>query len=90
VAKATRFWHRKARWQRVTRLMARDGDSCAICGTTLYRAVRDANAPNYITFDHVVPRSAGGGDLLENLRLAHRSCNEQRGCDPLLPEQEAA
>lgn len=29
--------------------------------------------------DHVVPRVAGGGDELDNLRPAHASCNRSRG-----------
>jgi len=31
------------------------------------------------TFDHVVPRSLGGGENHKNLRLAHRRCNSKRG-----------
>lgn len=31
--------------------------------------------------DHVVPRSLGGSDELDNLRPAHRSCNGSRGTD---------
>jgi 5-methylcytosine-specific restriction endonuclease McrA len=29
--------------------------------------------------DHVVPRSLGGSDEIDNLRPAHRSCNGRRG-----------
>jgi 5-methylcytosine-specific restriction endonuclease McrA len=29
--------------------------------------------------DHVLPRSRGGSDALENLRPAHRACNSARG-----------
>ena len=28
-----------------------------------------------ITIDHLVPKSKGGGDNIENLRLAHSICN---------------
>ena len=31
------------------------------------------------TIDHFVPRSKGGGNELDNLRYAHRFCNQQRG-----------
>lgn len=89
MAKARGFWHRKHRWQRVTRLMARDGMGCAICGEPLDRHVRDPNDEAYITFDHIVPRARGGVDKLDNLRLAHRVCNSERGCDPVMPEEEA-
>ncbi len=79
-------WHRRERWRLVTRLMARDGEVCSICGEALDRAVRDHHADRYITFDHIVPRAAGGTDAVANLRLAHQLCNNQRGNDPLLPE----
>jgi 5-methylcytosine-specific restriction endonuclease McrA len=29
--------------------------------------------------DHILPRSLGGSDALENLRPAHRTCNSARG-----------
>lgn len=88
MSKARKHWHRKWRWQRVTKLMARDGTNCALCEELLDRRVRDPRATNYITFDHITPRAMGGTDRLDNLRLAHRRCNELRGCDPILPEQE--
>jgi 5-methylcytosine-specific restriction endonuclease McrA len=90
VSKVKRHWHRKWRWQRVTKIMARDGSSCSICGKPLARGYRDPNHESYITFDHIVPRSRGGASDLGNLRLAHRSCNTLRGNDPIPPEQEAA
>lgn len=31
------------------------------------------------TFDHIRPRSKGGGDELENLQLAHAACNKRKG-----------
>lgn len=88
MSKARKHWHRKWRWQRVTKLMARDGQACALCDEPLDRHLRDPKHERYITFDHITPRAMGGTDALANLRLAHRRCNELRGCDPLLPEQE--
>src|SRR5690606_4927281 len=35
--------------------------------------------------DHLIPRSMGGTDDLENLRPAHRSCNSRRGARLLTP-----
>lgn len=55
---------------------------CAICGHRfpregeLSKSAAIAFAP---TFDHIVPRSRGGTDSLDNLRLAHRKCNHARG-----------
>ena len=35
-----------------------------------------------VTIDHLEPQAFGGGDELENLRLAHASCNSSRGVRP--------
>ena len=35
------------------------------------------------TADHIIPRSLGGEDTIENLRPAHLSCNASRGNRPL-------
>jgi hypothetical protein len=83
VSKAVRYWHRKQRGLDITRLMARNGSNCTICGEALDRRIREPRDPRAISFDHIVPRSAGGDSKLANLRLAHRECNERRGNDPL-------
>ncbi|MCG7231006.1 HNH endonuclease [Corynebacterium propinquum] len=44
------------------------GDRCHLCGK------RGATSA-----DHVIPRSKGGDDSLDNLRPAHTSCNYARG-----------
>lgn len=31
-----------------------------------------------ITFDHILPKSKGGDDELENLQLAHFRCNQTK------------
>ena len=31
------------------------------------------------TIDHIIPRSKGGGDEIENLQLAHARCNKIKG-----------
>jgi 5-methylcytosine-specific restriction endonuclease McrA len=31
------------------------------------------------TVDHILPKSKGGGNALENLQLAHRGCNIRKG-----------
>lgn len=55
--------------------------SCWLCGETV--SSKDASR------DHVIPRSKGGPDKLANLRLAHASCNENRGNEDLISEEEA-
>jgi 5-methylcytosine-specific restriction endonuclease McrA len=75
--------YRKAHGRMVTRPIARDGSDCAICRKALDRSVRDERSPDYITLDHITPKSAGGDDKIQNLRLAHSRCNNARGCEPI-------
>lgn len=88
--KTAGFWYRRERWKLVTRLMARDGVNCTICGEPLDRKVKDHNHPRYITFDHIVPRSHGGSDAYTNKRLAHSLCNSTRGNDPVPLDAEVS
>ena len=74
---------RRERWRLITRLMARDGETCQLCGGEVDRSIRDELHPLYITFDHRITRAAGGLTVFANLQLAHRACNETRGSDPL-------
>lgn len=90
MSKTRGYWHRKQRGLDITRLMARDGDGCSICGSRLDRSVREVNHPRCISFDHILPRSRGGTTELSNLRLAHRDCNSARGNDPLVEEPEVS
>lgn len=88
MGKSTYLFHKKLRGVRITKLMSRDGLNCTICKECLDRHVKDCRADNYITFDHIVPRSLGGGNTLDNLRLAHQVCNRRRGNDPIPVEEE--
>lgn len=57
---------------------------CAICGEPMptgrfnvpHATVWKKRRP---TFDHIRPRTKGGGDEPENLQLAHAQCNKQKG-----------
>jgi len=86
--KAYKNFHRRLRGQRITAIMSRDGVVCALCPRNLDRHVKDPLSHDYVTFDHIVPRSRGGLDTVDNVRLAHRRCNELRGNDPTMPEEE--
>ena len=48
------------------------GRVCHLCGL-----------PGAYTLDHLLPRSLGGGDELDNLAPAHKTCNSSRGAMPL-------
>ena len=52
--------------------LARFGTVCHLCGRE-----------GATTADHIVPRSMGGDDALDNLRPAHNRCNASRGNLPL-------
>ena len=59
------------RWQR-GHLVKKYGNICYICEEA-FRSIKE------ITFDHYIPLSKGGFDVLENYRLAHSSCNQLKG-----------
>lgn len=52
--------------------LAAKGTVCHLCGLA-----------GSTTADHVVPRSLGGADAVDNLEPAHRACNSARGTMPL-------
>ena len=65
-------------WFSLQQVGDRDGWRCHLCGRRVDKNLsgKDRLGP---TIDHLVPISAGGMDVLENVRLAHRSCNITRG-----------
>lgn len=65
-------WGGRVAQRLVLLTLATYGTRCHLCGQD------GANSA-----DHLIPRSRGGLDLLENLRPAHRSCNYARGDMPL-------
>jgi hypothetical protein len=65
----------------VDALVERDGPMCWLCSGTIDFTIKSGmkGSDEGHSFDHVVPRSKGGSDDLENLRLAHWGCNRDRG-----------
>lgn len=61
------------------KLLARDGDECWFCGS----AMRDD-----CTIEHLVPKSKGGGNRLDNYALAHAACNQKAADMPLVKKIE--
>lgn len=51
------------------KLCKRYGNKCLCCGQKVDK----------LTMDHVVPRSDGGADSIENIQPLCRSCNELKG-----------
>lgn len=63
-------------WIRTDKRLAlylRDRFACLYCGVDLTSA-----APENVTLDHLVPRSAGGSNEATNLATACRACNCSR------------
>jgi len=60
-------------------LCERDGWVCQICFGPVDREIMSRYHPYGMSFDHVIPESAGGGWTWANLQLAHRGCNVMRG-----------
>ncbi len=52
-------------------ILARDRDTCQYCGVQPGRS--------FLTIDHVLPRSQGGGTTWENVVTACRECNRKKG-----------
>ena len=66
-------------------LFKRDGGWCRLCGLPVER--KHDNPKLRATIDHIIPRSKGGGNNLENLQVAHAGCNYEKA-DNLEGEQE--
>ena len=54
-------------------LVKRDGFNCMLCGQTLENRI--------IHIDHIDPVALGGAHIMENVRLAHSTCNEEDALD---------
>jgi hypothetical protein len=67
----------KQKKSRKQQLDKKDGSCCWWCGKDL--------APSEQTLEHMIPRSMGGGNNLENLRIACRQCNSSRRNNPFPP-----
>lgn len=63
-------WITKVRRRRI---YARDQHRCIYCNELAER----------LTLDHVIPRSAGGSNVSENLLTACMDCNRDRGNQPV-------
>jgi 5-methylcytosine-specific restriction endonuclease McrA len=61
-------------------IFRRDGGSCVYCGVPVRRLEKGlSRAGDLATLDHVQPRSMGGRLRPDNLVLACRACNNERG-----------
>lgn len=67
-------------------LIDRDGFVCYLCEVEFTKADLESDGKNKVTIDHVIPRSRGGEDDLDNYGLAHFSCNQEKADRLWLPD----
>lgn len=44
---------------------------CGICSLPIVNT-------DHVTVDHIIPKSKGGSNRVDNMQPAHRSCNEEK------------
>lgn len=59
-------------------VIERDGTICVYCGWVLVES-NDPHRANRLTLDHIIPRSLGGRNTLENLVVSCAPCNTAKG-----------
>lgn len=65
---------RAGRRETIYRMLAKKHDGtapCFVCG----KHVKEKNA----TLEHIIPKSKGGTDEMDNLSISHYQCNQRRG-----------
>lgn len=60
------------------------GSSCCYCHEPIEskyanERIYGHNHPKRLSLEHLLPRSCGGSDSIENLRPCHLGCNARRG-----------
>jgi 5-methylcytosine-specific restriction endonuclease McrA len=62
-------------------ILARDGYVCRWCGCKTFRVPPNTRRLHqfHATIDHVVPRSRGGTNDVDNLVMSCFGCNQRRG-----------
>lgn len=54
------------------------GDICQSCNVRMHFEIRFRTHRHYATIDHIIARSLGGGDELENIQVICRDCNNEK------------
>jgi 5-methylcytosine-specific restriction endonuclease McrA len=71
----------RAEWREL--LLLKQRGRCGLSGHLFPLESQNFDPSVYValaaTFDHIVARSKGGADDIENLRLVHAVCNKMRG-----------
>lgn len=72
---------KRQKWA-IKQLIRKHNGCCALCGGR----VELSEGSRQATVDHIIPVSRGGTDDITNLQLAHRDCNQARGCDHVVAD----
>lgn len=75
-------WHGDTSSKMLRLVMATYGWQCHLCGLPIDPDAKP-RTPEYMSADHLIPRSMGGTHTLDNLRPAHMGCNARRGNKPI-------
>lgn len=67
----------KAHRDRLRRQVARGHPPCHLCHEPIDYSLKSPD-PYSFEIDHVIPRSKGGADTVDNLAPAHRRCNREK------------
>jgi len=78
----SKHWRPDTAASKVEQLRARDGDRCWLCGKHIdFKAV--PNSSKAWSVEHLLSKSSGGPDVLDNLVLCHPPCNRILANRPL-------
>ncbi|REH88586.1 HNH endonuclease [Staphylococcus felis] len=67
-------------------LIKRDGQKCYLCGNDVIFS-ENTNDDYYPSIEHVKPLSKGGTHTWDNVKIAHRKCNWEKGVNLIPPPQ---
>lgn len=71
-------WINKEMYLRIVNIHKYNGIlTCELCNESI--GSKSNNDNRAFSLDHIISVSKGGHNLVENLRVAHRICNEKRG-----------
>ena len=77
---------KRALWEHNKKIVLATQSVCGLCGKPVDKSIKYPD-PMSPTVDHIIPVSRNGDPIsLDNLQLAHRYCNRQKG--DRLPEKE--
>lgn len=87
--RADRQGQHRTQFDRNKKKVLASQDTCAICGKPVDKSLRWPH-PMCATIDHIIPVNRGGHpSSIDNLQLAHWTCNRQKS-DNVLNQQKSA